>query len=61
MEIHAILLMIEEKEANHLDFIDQVFECDNEGTVKIFYDFEAAKRYQEDQGIDGRVIPLSIY
>lgn len=38
-----------------------LFECDLDDNVIIFENFEDAKKYQDDNGVNGRVVPLPLY
>ena len=38
-----------------------LFECDADDNVIIFKSFDEAKKYQDDNAVDGRVVPLPIY
>jgi hypothetical protein len=38
-----------------------LFESDTDDNVMIFKNFNEAKKYQDDNAVDGRVVPLPIY
>lgn len=72
MQPHIILLMNKEKYFNFpngsymgtdvhgIDYSELIESHPEEG-ILIFKDFETAKKHQDDNALDGRVVPLPIY
>jgi hypothetical protein len=58
---HIILLMMQDFELIGGVEPETLMECDDDGDAIVFDDLESAKKYQDDYGVDGRVVPIPLY
>lgn len=56
-----IILIMQHDDLSEFSFLEDLCECNTDGTAMVFNSQESASAYQEDNGIDGRVIEIPIY